>query len=343
MDSLDFGVLQTAEQWLVDGHRLVLCTVVKTWGSAPRPVGSMAVIRADGQILGSISGGCIEDDLVHRVRAGEFFSATTTPHIVQYGGSREAAQRFNLPCGGILEIVLEPMQHAGEETRWLAQLLERIAQHQMMRRVLNLQTGNVQLHSGHASDEVEYTETHLTTIFGPRYRLLLIGAGQLSYATAQMAQLLDYSVTVCDPREEYANSWDLPGTTLVRTMPDDTVLAMGVDGRTAIVALTHDPKLDDMALLEALKSSAFFVGALGSRASQRRRKERLALFDLSSDEINRLHGPVGLPINSRTPAEIAVSILAQMTAVKRHAEAVLPSWRCEEADLANSQVCATSA
>jgi xanthine dehydrogenase accessory factor len=146
--------------------------------------------------------------------------------------------------------------------------------------------------------------------------MLVIGASQLSKYLAQIAVGLDYQVTVCDPREEYMETWDIPGVTLVRTMPDDTALAMKLDERCAVVALTHDPKLDDLALMEALKSPAFYVGALGSRANNTRRRERLREFDLSDAEIERLHGPIGLYIGSRTPPEIAISILAEITAVK---------------------------
>jgi xanthine dehydrogenase accessory factor len=157
----------------------------------------------------------------------------------------------------------------------------------------------------------------LTTVFGPKWRLLLIGAGQLSQAVAQMAGLLDFEVLVCDPREEYASTLNMTGVQRVAGMPDDVVRELMPDAHTAIVALTHDPKLDDMALLEALKSAAFYVGALGSRRNQETRKQRLAEhFDLSADELARLHGPVGLAIGAKTPAEIAVSIVAEIVQVK---------------------------
>src|SRR5204863_2322614 len=140
-------------------------------------------------------------------------------------------------------------------------------------------------------------------------------AGQLSQYLAQMAQALDYSVTVCDPRQEYADTWNVEGSVLERGMPDDVVLAMGLDSHSAVVAVTHDPKLDDLALIEALKSAAFYVGALGSRANNDKRRDRLVEFDVTADEIARLHGPIGLYIGSRTPPEIAISILAEITAV----------------------------
>jgi len=153
-------------------------------------------------------------------------------------------------------------------------------------------------------------------VHGPRWRLLIIGAGQASSYLANMALALDYEVIVCDPREEFRQTWDVPGTTLLADMPDDAVVALGIDRHSAVVALTHDPKLDDMALLEALKSPAFYVGALGSTASNAKRRQRLALFDLTAEQIARLHGPVGLDIGSRTPPEIAVAILAHLISVR---------------------------
>jgi xanthine dehydrogenase accessory factor len=180
-----------------------------------------------------------------------------------------------------------------------------------------MQTGRMTLAPGSRNSILSYDGKTLQTVHGPLWRLLLIGAGQLSRYLAEMARTLDYRVTVCDPRDEYVFGWDVPGVDLVRTMPDDTVVAMELDSRCAVVALTHDPKLDDLALMEALKSPAFYVGALGSRANNEKRRHRLADFDLSEVEIARLFGPVGLPIGSKTPPEIAVSILAEMTAVRR--------------------------
>ena len=172
------------------------------------------------------------------------------------------------------------------------------------------------------SDQLTFDGKQFVTVHGPRWRLLIIGAGQLSKYLAQMGQALDYNIVVCDPREEYADTWDVPGAELKRGMPDDVVTELNLDGHSAVVALTHDPKLDDMALLEALKSPAFYVGAIGSRKNNDARRERLAGFDLSAGEIARLRGPVGLKIGSKTPPEIAIAILAEMTAVKNGATIV---------------------
>jgi len=310
MDSVDMQVLKTASGWLAAGRKVTLATVIRTWGSAPRPIGALTAIRDDGMVVGSVSGGCIEDDMIERVKNGELVQER--PVTTRYGVSAEEAQRFGLPCGGTLELVLEPLTAASR----LDELLQRIERHELVVRRLDMQSGAVTLVAGQWSDQLAFDGVALTTVHGPRWRLLIIGAGQLSQYLAQMAQALDYQVTVCDPREEYAEGWNLPGAELKRGMPDDVVLEMNLDGHSAIVTLTHDPKLDDMALLEALKSPAFYVGAIGSKKNNEARRRRLAEFDLSRAEIDRLHGPVGLKIGSKTPPEIAVAILAEMTAIR---------------------------
>ncbi len=310
MDSVDLDVLKRCDEWIEAGHRVLLVTVVKTWGSSPRPDGAMLAVRDDGLAAGSVSGGCIEDDLIERMRRDGMHY--TRCDVVTYGVSADEARRFGLPCGGTIRLVLEPLTRESGIRR----LLREIEAGRLTARRLDLRTGLATLEPALASDGQTFDGSVLTTIHGPRYRMLVIGASQLSKYLAQIAIGLDYQVTVCDPRDEYTQTWDVPGVTLVRTMPDDTVHAMQLDERCAVVALTHDPKLDDLALMEALKSRAFYVGALGSRANNAKRRERLHEFDLTPAQIDRLHGPIGLYIGSRTPPEIAVSILAEITAIK---------------------------
>ena len=317
MDSVDLEVLRSAVAWRKEGHGVTLATVVETWGSAPRPVGAMLAIRGDGMVSGSVSGGCVEDDMIEKLTGA---AAPAQPKLLTYGVTREQAERFGLPCGGRLAIVVEPVADPALDPHpldMLEQLLAASDRRELTVRSLDMQTGRMTLAPGSRNSILSYDGKTLQTVHGPLWRLLLIGAGQLSRYLAEMARTLDYRVTVCDPRDEYVFGWDVPGVDLVRTMPDDTVVAMELDSRCAVVALTHDPKLDDLALMEALKSPAFYVGALGSRANNEKRRRRLADFDLSEVEIARLFGPVGLPIGSKTPPEIAVSILAEMTAVRR--------------------------
>ena len=314
MDSLDLEVLKTCELWLRDGHRCELVTVLRTWGSSPRPVGAMLALRDDGCVIGSVSGGCIEDDLIAAVQ--QHGIRRTVPELVTYGVDAEQAHRFGLPCGGTIELVREPLHRDSRIGELLAHLSAHSSAHETIARQLDLATGAVQLLPARAGQRLEADAVSVTSVHGPRWRLLIIGAGQLSRVVAQLAVMLDYAVTICDPRMEYCEGLDLQNLTLTHAMPDDAVSALHADGHTAIVALTHDPKLDDLALIEALKSKAFYVGALGSRMNQVKRRARLQLFEVTLAQLDNLRGPIGLSIGSKTPAEIAISILAEMTAVK---------------------------
>ncbi len=309
MDSLDLQVLCQARDWFAQGHKVWLVTVIETWGSAPRPPGALLCLREDGQVSGSVSGGCVEDDLIDRLRTGERMSK---PSMIAYGASKAEAARFGLPCGGNLRLVQEPLR----DMAWIDEVLARTARHELVARRMTLATGEVTVGAAARGDGFAFDGVRLTALFGPRWRLLVIGAGQLSRAVAQMALGLDFEVICCDPREEYNLTWDVPGTTFSKAMPDDLVLELQLDPHSAVVAVAHDPKLDDMVLLEALKSPAFYIGALGSRVNTARRRARLGLFDLSPAEIDRLHGPIGLDIGAKTPAEIAVAIMAEIVAVR---------------------------
>jgi xanthine dehydrogenase accessory factor len=335
MDNLDLQVLTQARDWKREGHAVWLVTVLETWGSAPRPAGALLALRDDAQVVGSVSGGCVEDDLIHRVRTGE---RVGQPSLVTYGVTKEEAARFGLPCGGTLRLVQEPLADAG----WIDEVLERTTRHELVARKLDLASGVVTIEPATRGETFSFDGRTLRALLGPRWRLLIIGAGQLSRTLAPIAMALDFEVICCDPREEYHLGWDVPGTVFSKTMPDDLVLELNLDAHSAVVALTHDPKLDDMALLEALKSPAFYVGALGSRVNTATRRERLKLFDLSSAEIDRLHGPIGLHLGSRTPAEIAVSIAAELVAVRngvalaqKKAGSAMPAASCVASALVN--------
>jgi len=312
MDSVDLEVLRSSVRWQQEGHRVLLVTVVRTWGSSPRPEGAMLAVRDDGLVVGSVSGGCIEDDLIDRVR--RLGITADQPESVKYGISAEEAHRFGLPCGGTIELVTEPLAPASG----IAELLDAVENGRLVTRTLDMATGNATLGPAEATDGLAFDGQTLRTIHGPRYRMLVIGAGQLSKYLCQIAVGLGFQVTVCDPREEYTETWDIPGVSMVRTMPDDTVTEMNLDERCAVIALTHDPKLDDLALMEALRTRAFYVGALGSRRNNQARRERLKEFDLNDVQLARLHGPAGIFIGSRTPPEIAISILAEVVAAKNH-------------------------
>lgn len=272
----------------------------------------MLAVRGDGLVVGSVSGGCIEDDIIDRTRREGI--GYRSPDVIRYGVSAEEAHRFGLPCGGTIELVAEPVSAASG----LRELLQAVEGGKLVTRTLDMATGIATLGPAAAADGLTFDGKSLSTIHGPRYRMLVIGAGQLSKYLCEIAVGLGFDVTVCDPREEYTETWGVPGITMVRTMPDDTVVEMNLDERSAVVALTHDPKLDDLALMEALRTRAFYVGALGSRRNNQARRERLKEFDLTSQQLARMHGPAGIYIGSRTPPEIAISILAEVVAARNH-------------------------
>ncbi len=310
MNSTDLSVLKSAVDWLKAGHPVAIATVVQTWGSAPRPVGSWLAIRQDGQVAGSVSGGCVEDDLIRRVQTE--ILTRNIPEMVVYGVSQQEAARFGIPCGGTLRLLIEPKP----ELAVLEMLLNAISSQHITLRSVDLLTGKSTLEDGDRNDLFFCDEKVMRTTYGPRWRMVLIGAGQLSLYTADFALASDFEVIVIDPREEYAEGIARNDVTFIKGMPDDVLLELGIDAHTAVIALTHDPKLDDMALMEALKSPAFYVGALGSKINTQKRKERLLEFDVTKAQVDKLHGPVGLHIGALTPPEIAVSIMAEVIAVK---------------------------
>jgi len=309
MKSADWEVLTRATEWLNDGHTAHLFTVIQTWGSAPRLPGAVLVVRDDGHLIGSVSGGCIEDDLADKARQQLL---PEQPSIMEYGISQTEAQRFRIPCGGRLQVFVEPLVDAAQ----LAPILNSIEQRKLLKRSVNVTTGQIKLANVLPEGLPRMEGDWFHTYFGPQWRLLIIGANQLGSVLASMAQVLDFDVLICDPREEMQAEWHVEGAKWMYGMPDDVVLEIEPDAHTAIVAVTHDPKLDDMALLEALKSNAFYVGALGAVKNQEKRRARLRSFDLTEAEIAKLNGPVGLNIGSRTPAEIAIAILAELIQVR---------------------------
>ena len=311
--STDREVIETAISWLETGHRPALVTVARTWGSSPRPAGSLMLMRSDGVYTGSVSGGCVEEDLVARYRdrqIGDVF-----PTLIDYGINQADAARLGLPCGGRLELLVERLDSPAQ----LHMLLERIKTNALMTRRVCLNTGEISLHPASAGDEFCYADGFLSKVFGPRWQLLLIGAGHLSHYVAQIALMLDYRVMVCDPRESYEQHDIDAGVERLNCMPDEAVQACSGNPRCVVLALTHDPRLDDMALLDALQSPVFYVGAIGSRQNSDRRRERLGTLGVSTEQLQRLHAPVGLPIGSRSPPEIAVSIMAEITALRNRA------------------------
>lgn len=325
----DQEVIHIANKWLRANHSVYLVTVVRTWGSSPRPVGSIAAVRDDGELVGSVSGGCVEKQLVEslikkseQASDGEENHGISTLHV-----NDEQARRYGLACGGELELVFEPINTPDA----LKALSDAIDNRSSVRRTVNLTTGDVSLSATVDTEPTDRTgnDANITPIprfhfngatvskvFGADWRVLIIGAGQLSRCTAEFAMALDYEVLVCDPRPGFKEAWKVPNVAVLDLSPDDAVIQYATDANSAVLALTHDPNIDDLALLEALPSKAFYVGALGSTRNYEKRKQRLLGLGLEEHDIDRLIGPIGLDIGSRSSAEIAVSIIAHLIQVR---------------------------
>jgi xanthine dehydrogenase accessory factor len=318
MQAVDKEVIGQILKWLKKGDPCWLATVVQTWGSSPRPVGSVLACDAKGHLVGSLSGGCVEDDLLEKISAGEL--AATRAQFFQYGITAEETEKLGLPCGGHLYIVVEPQKPEAETIQHFTELNKALEQRKCARRIVNLksQITALEIDSGFRALQWDSDHQVLDHTFGPRHQLFIIGAGMVSQYLADMAKNLDYEITVCDPRQDLLSAFNVPGVKKINEMPDDAVREHAKDTATAIVALTHDPRIDDMGLMEALTTQAFYIGAMGSARSSASRRKRLLALDLSPTDIDKLHAPIGLPIGSKTPPEIAIAILAEITAVQKN-------------------------
>jgi len=311
---------ETALRWHRDGNGAALATVVQTWGSAPRRVGAQLAISGDGRIEGSVSGGCVEGAVI--VEALEALE-DGRPRMLEFGVSDEDAFAVGLACGGTIRVLVEPIG-AALPVEMLAELVTARAARQPLAYVVNLDRNTRHLvrdgypdrmrmdSSGFEADGQTFVAVH-----NPPLRLIVVGAVHIAQALVPMARIAGYDPVLIDPRDAFGSAARFPGETILHDWPDEAVAALGLDARTAMVLLTHDPKLDDPALESALRADCFYIGALGSTRTHAKRVERMQMAGFHDDQIARIHGPVGLDIGAAGPAEIAVAILAQMTAVLR--------------------------
>jgi xanthine dehydrogenase accessory factor len=315
------AIPEQALAWHRAGKGAALATVVETWGSAPRRVGSQLAISGEGEIEGSVSGGCVEGAVV--VEAMEAIE-DGAPRLLEYGISDGDAFAVGLACGGTIRVLVEPIGPAMP----LA-MLEELVEHRAARRacayVVNPETGARSLtQDGYETrfrmDRSGFEEdgTTFVAIHNPPLRMIIVGAVHIAQALVPMARIAGYDPMLIDPRESFGSQDRFPGETILNDWPDEGVRAFGLDARTALVLLTHDPKLDDPALAEAMRSDVFYIGALGSTRTHTKRVGRLTDQGFGEDQIARIHGPVGLDIGAASPSEIALSILAQATQALRH-------------------------
>ncbi len=312
---------ERAYAWAQAGRGAALATVVETWGSAPRRVGAQLAIAADGEMQGSVSGGCVEGAVV--VEALEAIE-DGTPRLLEYGVSDGDAFAVGLACGGKIRVLVEPVGAKAMPFDVLGDLVRARAARQPVAYQVPLSGGVGRLVTGGYADRfrmdrsgVEADGDTFVAIHNPPLRLVIVGAVHIAQALVPMAKIAGYDPAIVDPREAFGAASRFPGETLLNDWPDEAVAKLGLDGRTALVLLTHDPKLDDPALELALRSGCFYIGALGSTRTHAKRVARMQEAGFSEAEIARIHGPVGLDIGAAGPSEIAVSILAEMTGVLR--------------------------
>jgi xanthine dehydrogenase accessory factor len=325
--------LRQASAWLEGGERVALATVLKTWGSAPRKAGAQMSINGQRAFVGSVSGGCVESAVIQE---SEEIMASGEGKLLSFGITDDEAWEVGLACGGQLEVFVEPLH----DTAWLTELLAARDDGQAVVVALDMDTGRRTLfYAGEhgvaeptagllsaaeaavVSDRSERWEgpdgNFFLQVFNPPVRVLIVGAVHIAQPLSVMVRESGLDVAVIDPREAFATEARFPDTTLHRAWPGEALDRIGINRRTAIVTVTHDPKLDDPALQAALRSPAFYIGALGSRRTHAKRVARLQEAGFTEDDIARVHAPVGLDIGARTPGEIAVSVLAEIISVLR--------------------------
>lgn len=319
MQHLDLQVIEQALAWSRAGETVWLCTVLATFGSSPREPGSLLATRRDGGHVGSLSGGCVEEDLLERLQGGEFGHAVT---VLRYGDpSGPQGARIALPCGGILKVLIEHLPADVATWDQLESLRATLQGQRHLIRCVDLRNGQTQLREddGLGPRVVEAAHGLLLQIrVGPAARLIIAGISPVSVICAEFARTLGFEVIVCDPREEAHAGCDLPGVEVRKELPSQFIATDGCHRATAVVALTHDPRIDDLAMIEAVRTPAFYIGVMGSQRTSAMRAERLRRSGgLSEAEIARLHMPIGLALGSKTPAEIALAAMADIVRVYR--------------------------
>lgn len=273
----------------------------------------------DGELVGSISGGCIEEDFLEQLRDGSLkaqYDEESKPFLVKYGVTAEEQARLKLPCGGQLHVLLEYIDSTKVNVDVFQRLAVDLENHNRVSRIVDLNNGVISAAAESSEEAVVIEGSRMTHSLSPMYRLLILGAGDVAKFVAEMAIALEYDVTLCDPRPNYLDNWHVAGVETTAQLPDDVVRERFSNPYSGIIALAHDPRVDDMALMEALKTNAFYIGAMGSVKTSAARRERLPELGLNDEEISRLHAPIGFQINSKTPAEIAIAVMSEVTAVR---------------------------
>ena len=309
-------ILPTALEWHVSGTGAAVATVIRTWGSAPRPVGSQLAVSGEGDIIGSVSGGCVEGAVII-----EALNTLKTGRnvILEYGVSDEDAFAVGLACGGNIQILVEPVGF-GLSENIVAELVCRCQRREPVAYSIDIKSGVNKVITLDINDGKKNVGTHTSGFYGAEFlviyekplRMAVIGGVHIAQPLVSIARMSGFAVVVIDPRSTFLNAIRFPNVELSNLWPDEALKAFKPDSRTAIITLSHDPKIDDLGLIEALNSNCFYIGCLGSKKTHSKRLDRLSKIVNSDVCLSRLHGPIGLNIQSRTPTEIAISIMAEV-------------------------------
>ncbi len=331
MDNLDLAVISQLNRWITSGDDAWLCTVINTWGSAPRIPGSLLTCNRKGDVVGSLSGGCVEDALLAALKTGEL--ASDTPCFKRYGETDSEREQLKLPCGGTLGVLIEPFStqliaaYPALKEQFVA-IEQALQQRQLIKRHRQWQPRDTStghqfveaLASGEKRVDLELDPHNqpqqFEQVYGPVVHLMILGVCEVGRYLADFALATGFRVSICDPRPEQIAQWQIDNCSVFTGMPDDVIREHATDANTAIVAVSHDPRIDDMGLMDAFNTDAFYIGAMGSINTSRNRRKRLADLGITETQLQRLHAPIGLDIGSKTPAEIAISIIADIIASK---------------------------
>ncbi|NYH07001.1 XdhC family protein [Pseudomonas moraviensis] len=315
MQHLDLQVVRRALEWSTAGQRIWLCTVLTTYGSAPRAPGSLLAVNDGGQWIGSLSGGCVEEDFLERVAEGAFLDAI---NVVRYGEGDDPRSRVSLPCGGILDVLVEKFDASCDVQAHLRELESALLGQRRLIREVDLTTGARSLFADREQGaRIEREIDRVRIRIGAAQRLLLAGYSSVAQACAEFAVGLGFEVILCDPRDEVLEGVVLNGVEIRRQLPSVFIADGGCHRDTAVVALTHDPRIDDLAMMEAVRTEAFYIGVMGSQQTSQKRFERLRrIGGLGGSELARIHAPIGLNLGSKTPAEIALAVLADILRIR---------------------------
>ncbi|WNL42482.1 XdhC family protein [Halomonas sp. PAMB 3264] len=315
MQHLDLKVIEQALAWCDEGETIWLCTVLDTFGSSPRSPGSWLCANGRGEHAGSLSGGCVEEDFLERLGRGAFDAPIT---LTRYGDGENAVPNVALPCGGALDVLIERLAPTPDTRAHLVRLREALQGHEPLIRRVDTQRGEHAFHPAPpVGPRVEIEDDVIHLRVSPAHRLVIAGVSPITAPCASFAVTLGFEVIVCDPNEAACQAFNVPGAEVRTTLPSTYISSQTCHGATAVVALTHDPRIDDLAMMEAVRTQAFYIGVMGSQRTSNARAERLARSGgLSQAQIARIHMPIGLALGSKTPAEIALAVMADIVRVQ---------------------------